>query len=396
MKKWCRCLHISLSIVFALLWCLSISVPVSALGVTGTTDHIITSGGFGRPLANNTLEILYTVNRSGNDVWVNIPGAYTQNITAMNLNVSTPIPANSLVSFSMSFDYLNESSTGIKYYGMQFEHNRSLLYDSCENIIGQNLYVMNSGSHITWTCTYVYYNQDQTSIIDSSYGSHIFERIQPADNLVDVLNIVIGPASSIQLTNDGLSASDRTWLQTQLGNIDTSAVVSKLNEVKTQQQATTQAIEDNTTAINNQTDAINDQTDAINDQTDAINDQTDAITDDTVDTTDIDYSDITDSVPAFGPIATIINNLIDFPRVFLVDDLCQPLNTPLPDYLGASDSTYLVIPCPSDFLEPYWDAVVLFENIAASYLFFRLAIFIVRQVEYIRDPERDDEEFLQL
>lgn len=239
LKKW----HFYLSfIALGLLACLFTSAPAEALGFVGTTDHIITSGGFGRPMANNTLEILYPVNRSGNDVWVNIPGAYSQNITAMNLNVSTPIPANSLVSFSISYDYLNDAGTGIKYYGLQFEHNRSLLYDSCENIIGQNLYVANSGTHITWTCTYVFYNQDQTSIIDSSYGSHIFERIQPTDNLIDVLNIVIGPASSVQLTNNGLSANDRAWLEsvipdaTSVGQIE-QGVKDAMDSVEDEQQA---------------------------------------------------------------------------------------------------------------------------------------------------------------
>lgn len=145
--------------------------------------------------------------------------------------------------------------------------------------------------------------------------------------------------------------------------------------------------------INDNLQDIADRTDALNDSTQDIND---TLTDDTVDTSDIDYSAITSSVPAFGPIATIVNNLIDFPRVFLTDTLCQPLNTPIPEYVGASDSTYLVIPCPSDFLEPYWTAVELIEALAAAYIYFKLAGFIVRQVEYIRDPERDDEEFLNL
>lgn len=140
---------------------------------------------------------------------------------------------------------------------------------------------------------------------------------------------------------------------------------------------------------------IDEQIDTINDNTEAVEDLKESITDDNIDTDDIDYNQITDAVPAFGPIATIINNLIEFPRVFLTDTPCSPLQIPLPAYLGAGNMT-LPLACPSTIMQPYWDLVVFVETLTASYLFFRLAIYIARKIKGLRDPENDDEEYLDL
>lgn len=167
----------------------------------------------------------------------------------------------------------------------------------------------------------------------------------------------------------------------------TSATDALLQEMISHQDATTGAIEDlEQTTIEN-TDKI---VDALDDNTSATEDLNDSITDSTI-TGDFTIT----TIEAFGPLGTIVNNLIAFVGDLLTigSTPCQPLKPPLPQYAGGGT---LDIACPSTFMQPYELFTDAADVIVAAYLWFKIAIYIYHSVENLRNPENDDEEFLQL
>lgn len=115
-----------------------------------------------------------------------------------------------------------------------------------------------------------------------------------------------------------------------------------------------------------------------------------SINDSTINTSGIDPTSI--NVPSFGPVATIVNSLINLPNTILNVGSCTPINPPLPAYIGGT----LTIPCPSTLISPYQSAVDFIEAIAAAYIWFRVAVYIGKQVKKLRDPQNDDEEYLDI
>lgn len=134
-------------------------------------------------------------------------------------------------------------------------------------------------------------------------------------------------------------------------------------------------------------DRVSEVNDSVQELNSSVQDVNDALTDPTV-SGDFTMPD----VPSFGPIATILNSVIDLPRVFLTPGSCVDLVGPMPIL---TDQNF-VIPCPKKLLEPFWDAVVYIENFFAVYIWFRTAMFIIRSVKKLRDPQNDDEEYLDL
>lgn len=199
---------------FILLGSLLISNNASAFGITGSDQYAIQEAhsGFGTAIDNSqgTWTRIYTLQKVNDDYWVNLPASGLANVTVMSLKLNKNIPANSLVSLSVTWTTESVGSTGFIYHSLQFEHNRSLLWDSCINFAGQPIY--SSDKFMTLTCNYVFYNASDTNIIDSIYGSHIWEVIHQAD-VDDHVNVVIRQPTSIQLSNNGLTYSDRLWLQ---------------------------------------------------------------------------------------------------------------------------------------------------------------------------------------
>lgn len=99
----------------------------------------------------------------------------------------------------------------------------------------------------------------------------------------------------------------------------------------------------------------------------------------------------TNNVPAFGPVATIVNNIFDLPRVFINPGQCQAVNLPLP-FVNKN----LPLTCPSDFMAPYQQIIVLVDTIASAYILYKTAVYTVKSVKKLRDPENEDEEYLDL
>lgn len=144
-----------------------------------------------------------------------------------------------------------------------------------------------------------------------------------------------------------------------------------------------QIAQQNQTIIN-QNNQINN---SIKEQTEKIEDINDSITDSTVEG-DFNLPDI----PSFGPISTIVNSIIDLPRVFLNPPACSALNVPFP----ILKEEHFNVPCPKVLLEPYQEAVNLIQNLLAAYIWYRVAVFIARQIKKLRDPQNDDEEYLDI
>lgn len=117
-----------------------------------------------------------------------------------------------------------------------------------------------------------------------------------------------------------------------------------------------------------------------------IDDLNQSITDPTVNG---DFSQ--NNVPAFGPVATIVNNIFDLPRVFLNPGQCQAVNLPLP-FVNKD----LPLTCPSDFMAPYQQIIILADTLASAYILYKTAVYTVRSVKKLRDPENEDEEYLDL
>ena len=139
--------------------------------------------------------------------------------------------------------------------------------------------------------------------------------------------------------------------------------------------------------ISGDTQTIIEQNSEINDNLENIND---SLTDSTV-TGSFNVS----NVPSFGPVATIVNNLIGLVQDFLTigSTSCSPLEPPLPNYAGGGT---LTIACPSTFLSPFRQFTTAVDAIIAAYLWVKIAIYIYHKVSDLRNPENDDEEFLDL
>lgn len=236
------------------------SLNASAFGITGTDQYAIQEAhsGFGTAIDNSqgTWTRIYTLQKVNDDYWVNLPASGLSAVTVMSLKLNKNIPANSLVSLSVTWTTESVGSTGFIYHSLQFEHNRSSLWDSCINFAGQPMY--SSDKFMTFTCNYVFYNASDTNIIDSIYGSHIWEVIHQAD-VDDHVNVVIRQPTSIQLSNNGLTYSDRLWLQQNMPGASEAQIEQAI--VDGQAAAREQERQEFDTEAGNALDSLDDNTD---------------------------------------------------------------------------------------------------------------------------------------
>lgn len=142
--------------------------------------------------------------------------------------------------------------------------------------------------------------------------------------------------------------------------------------------------------LNNQSTMISQNQQIINNQGElnqTIKDVNSTLTDSTVSG---DFS--VSAIPAFGPIAGILNNLLELPRILLAVPACTPIRPTLPFVQQAIE-----IPCMSTVYSQAYPAFITFlDAIASAYIWFRVARYIVRQVQHLRDPEQEDEEYLDI
>lgn len=148
---------------------------------------------------------------------------------------NNPVPIYSVLSFSMTIQI---SAPGIEMYGFEFEQTVELA-NTCEDFfVGSNIYG-------TFHCDYLLLTRGNVDGLNSYVGARTAKLNYSAAYGNATYNIFVHPGSYITLTNDSLGPDDRNWLQQQLAAHDTdlSSVVAKINEVKSEQQATTRAIQ---------------------------------------------------------------------------------------------------------------------------------------------------------
>lgn len=205
LKKW----YLRSAFVFIcslLAVCLLTSYHANALGITGgQVLHYQSGAMIGYP----STVVLGQMGKSAEVLWYNF-GDVNQ-WYGFDLRTIEEIPANSLVSFNITYTMTNDSGPvgSLSYNGLQFEDGRTLLFDSCQDAS------RNFTNYTTWTCSYLYYNPYATYYIQTRGGNHIIE-VPQSSSVSVVRNVVIGTPSAIRLTNDGLSASDRAWLESVL------------------------------------------------------------------------------------------------------------------------------------------------------------------------------------
>lgn len=218
-----------------------LSSNASALNLSEVHQHVIVSGSLGYPDSDNTTVPLVMFNRSGNDVYARLPYNQWPQWTQMHFQLDSAMPAGSIVTFNVTYNIHADSWQGsgrpVKYNGIQFEQNRILLYDSCKELVPGVQYGQN-GTEINFSCTYMMYNQNNSSIIDTSYYSHILEIVDTSGSPVNYVTVVAGPVKSLKLTSDGLSASDRQWLSENLpGGANQSQIESAITNAQQSERA---------------------------------------------------------------------------------------------------------------------------------------------------------------
>ena len=198
--------------------------------------------------------------KAGQDWWVNRHGDFNY----LYLYTSQEIPANSLVSFDITYSYNSENYAGaLYYYGLTFRDSRTLLFDSCSNI--NPAYYTEVGKTIsTFTCHYVYHQSSASHIIDTVPNSHIVVPVQGWGNVAAFINIVIHQPKVSVLTNDGLSENDRTWLENalQTSSGDTAQVVQELKQQNQQDQQDRQDLQDSQSDADSSADDSSQQAEA--------------------------------------------------------------------------------------------------------------------------------------
>lgn len=204
--KWKHLYLFLACLLWSALACTFISPTVSALGITGGQVLHYQSGAM---IGHPSSVVLGQMNKSAEVLWYNF-GDVNQ-WYGFDLRTVEEIPANSLVSFNITFTMTNDSGPvgSLSYNGLQFEDGRTLIFDDCQDAS------RNFTNYTTWTCSYLYYNPYATYYIQTRGGNHIIE-VPQSSSVSVVRNVVIGTPSAIQLTNDGLSASDRAWLESVL------------------------------------------------------------------------------------------------------------------------------------------------------------------------------------
>lgn len=253
-----KCIRLFLSAFLVSLACVfTFSQFVSALGINGG-GYLNWDNGRLENYNGSVNTPVATFNHAVDDMWVTIgdPAVFNHIILATR----EIIPANSLVSFTARYMVQNTSSLSFNYYGVQFEDGRTLITDSC---VVNNLSTATGAIGMNMLeCSYLYYSPYTTQYVDFSNGHHILEwatgSTQAGSN--GAFNIVISPASYVQLTNDGLSMSDREWLATHMPAGSSQADIEEAVENAISSAGIVSAQNATTNAVNNLNLSVQEQT----------------------------------------------------------------------------------------------------------------------------------------
>lgn len=225
-----------LGLLLTLLLSFVIVDKASALGVNGAQTAEFVSGHvrfddgaggtFSPTLEANPSSGLRRVFRSTNTTDNNAMG--NRMLLGFTGITNTTIPANSLVSFQITYglEYVEGSvatGTNMQYYGVQMANDKTMIWDSCIGNAGQNLTPTVPGYH-QLTCSYLFYTGTAMTVLDSLPRQRIMQFPYPMSIYV---TITINDPSYISLSNNGLSTNDRAWLEEVLPDSTTVGEVEQ-------------------------------------------------------------------------------------------------------------------------------------------------------------------------
>lgn len=164
---------------------------------------------------------------SGNDVVFDVRQYLSSNnlqaadVTEITWGLNRSIPANSIISFSVSFQ---EISLGSEYYGLDLR-GAVLLSDSCKN---NEPYVYINEQHRGFSCSYTAFIKDSINSLSTLEKTRIVRAsLMSSYSSNPTYNIIVSGGAFRQLTNDSLSASDREWLESVLPDSTTVGEVEQ-------------------------------------------------------------------------------------------------------------------------------------------------------------------------
>lgn len=257
MKK-CKILSFILPFIFSLFLCAtSISSPVSAISVATTNTAYISNTTYRLNSGNPQTT---TTNDTGTQSTFTVSGASSEGITlhSVIVNLRNNIPANTII--SLEYTMRIEQPTQILaygdpayFYGFSYQWKQTAISQQCINGAGQQIF--EGTSNVTYngtveattdiTCKVLIYNERERSDVGTLYGAPILKQATWAGDSQHsgkVIFTVFNP-SWIQLDYNGLTEDDREWLADNIGSADSTAVVNKLNDLRSDTQAQTREIE---------------------------------------------------------------------------------------------------------------------------------------------------------
>lgn len=132
-------------------------------------------------------------------------------ITEIGWNWSKTVPANSIVSFSITWQLV---ASQVDYYGLNSLEG-TVLSDSCYDP-NANTSVTGMGYVNTFTCHYLVYYGSASGSFHTSVNSRVWKLYYMTTGQGSISNIFISQGNYITLSNDGLSESDRAWLEAHM------------------------------------------------------------------------------------------------------------------------------------------------------------------------------------
>ena len=316
-----KCLYWLLSIVLVFSACLSISSPVIALELGSGFDFKI------KDPSGSASGTALSFTHSDNDWYADFAGSSLNNLAfdIVPYDSADTIPDRYLITFNVSYTSnigANVTVSGhYRYDGLQ-STNMQLLNESCVDRTNGPIYngsVLSSIGQGIISCTYLFYSAAAYDDFTSYPDSRIWYGESSSQN-----RVMITPGFIRAISWNGLTEDDREWLESVLGSsTDVSAVVNSINNLRTDTQ---------------------EQTEAIEEQTEVISDMNDFLQDDSE--PEVDSSALADSagwLPA-GPVDSILTLPLTFIQALLnvfQTDNCQPVVLPLP-YLNGET---LTLPC---------------------------------------------------
>lgn len=167
-------------------------------GIYGTTSWSLNT--VSPPVLTDQLQWTFSIN--------NMSGG--NEISRLYIKYKSEPSGPALISFDISYYMESPNSAFVPIYnGLKFKNRYVLLNDSCINSVGVPMTYTTKNTY-TFECSYLIYASSTTSrSIDTEAGSPIFSAPGTNNNLT----MRIGPANYVEISNNGLSDSDRAWLE---------------------------------------------------------------------------------------------------------------------------------------------------------------------------------------